>query len=301
MGSPRMPLLLRLLALACALAALAVPAVAAAGEVTTTPTEEIPLGEATSEPVVPPVKEVSEKAAIPKHEGSGEEPVPAPQATAPTSTPTTTTGESSGSSSTPAATTPAKVPAGTTQASSSSTHSGGHEGSPGVQHVATSQAGTLPSPTGTAPPSTESGGEVAAEPSSTGASEVAGVATTSAEAARAEASTAPQPKAATVTPATADPPAAAKLDEAQAVEHSPAAKPAPSRSPLQTVGHALSRPFEEPTSTSALVAYLCLLLGALIIGVGFWFEIGGSPERAYWYRRKLIDTLGLGRRGRNAG
>jgi hypothetical protein len=302
-----MPLVLRLLALVCALAALSVPGVVAAtaaGEVVTTPTEENPPGgEATSKPVVPPVKEVSEKAATPKREGSGaEEPTAAPQTTAPTSPSAPTTGESSGSSSTPTATAPTKVSTGTTQTSSSSTRSGGsHEGGTDVHH-ATGLGGATPNATGTDHQSTQGGGdEVATEPTYVGASEVAGVATTSTKVGEAESPADPQPQAGPATRASADPPVAAKLDNAQAVEHAPVAKPDPSPSPLRTVGHALSRPFEEPTSTSALFAYLCLLLGALAIGLVFWFEIGGSPERAYWYRRKLTDMLGWGRRGRNAG
>jgi DNA polymerase-3 subunit gamma/tau len=305
MGSHRIPLVLRLLALACTLVALAVPGVVAAtaaAEVTTPLTEETPLGEATSEPVVPPVKEVTEKAATPKREGSGEEPAAAPQAT--TTAPTTTTGEPSASSSTPTATAPAKVPTGSGQSNSSSNHSSGsHEAGTAVHH-ATGLGGTTPDATATrtAPQSTQGGAaEAAAEPANAGASEVAGVATTSTEVAEAKTPTGPQPQAGAAVHATADPPAAAKLDEAQAVERAPVAKPAPSPSPLQTVGHALSRPFEEPTSKSALLVDLGVLLAALAIGLAFWLELGGGTESAYWYRRRLTGMLDWGRRGRNAG
>jgi hypothetical protein len=64
---------------------------------------------------------------------------------------------------------------------------------------------------------------------------------------------------------------------------------------LTTVGHVLSRPFSEPTSPSAILIDLAILLGAAAMVTVVWLEVGGGVSR--WRLGELLD---LARRGRSA-
>jgi hypothetical protein len=286
-------LVLRLLVFACALAAMTASgifaAVAIGEEVTTPPAEETPTGEAVSEPVRPPVKETVETVTTPKKE---------PPATAePTPTTTTSTSETpagSGGSSGSSATSPApvKIAPGPTQTSTPKTHSGGEGGS--SVHHGSGLAGAATDSNGTA--HTAAGGQ------SHGASEVLGTSATS----EPESSATPRSAEGTEPAGSTEPqahgeaahqnggrPAVAKLGDSQPVEVAPKA-PAPS-SPLTTVGHVLSRPFSEPTSPSAILIDLAILLGGAALLTVVWLEVGGGVSR--WRLGELLD---LARRGRSA-
>lgn len=297
MGSNKTPLVHRLLLLACALAAIAVPGVFAASaiaeESTTTPTEPSAGSEPVTESVAPPAKETVETVTAPKKEATvPAEPTTSPQTTTGSESSAASGGGSSGSSSS-AATAPVKISAGPTQSSTPKTQGGG-SGS-GAVHHASDLAGASGGSTGTSPSTAGGGGH--------GASEVLGIAATS----EPEASKAAEPteRGASVglsgrrgqgpvaTHEDARPHVATQLGDARAVEVAP--KPAPSSSPLTTVGHVLSRPFSEPTSSSAILIDLAILLGIGAMGVAVWLEMGGGLDR-----QRLVDLLDMARRGRNA-
>lgn len=287
MRSARVPLLARLALLVCALAAFVGPGVfagsAVAEEATTAPTKEVPTGEeAINEPVAP-VKEAIEKSVTPE------------ATTSPQTTPSSSGESSSSSTATPTA--PTKTTTEPPRTGSSSTSSAGHGGGGDVH-----RAGGL---VGATPDTTE-----------TGSQEVSGVHASSSE----TESTAPSEAAETAVPTTSEPrepsgeperraqatnatPApspspAAKLSDAQAVDHHQATHPDPAPSPITTVGHVLSRPFVAPTSSSGLLVALCFFFVAVAIAAVFWFELGGGTEVSYWSRTRLAGLLDLARRRR---
>jgi hypothetical protein len=131
---------------------------------------------------------------------------------------------------------------------------------------------------------------------STGSFKVLGVATTSTEASESAGSSEHVRQATDTAPEKADPPPAAKLDDAQAVEQASPKQPTHPELSLTKVGHVLTKPFTAPTSSSALLLDLSVLFIVLSIAATFWLELGGVSDVTYWGRR-LGDLLGR----RNAG
>lgn len=299
MGSIRTPIVVRLLILACAIAAIAGPAAFAASALaeegtTTTPSGETPTGgETVIEPVLPPVKETVETVTTPKKEATAPtEPTTAPQTTAPSGSSTATGGGSSGSSS-PTATAPVKISAGPTQ-TSTPTHGGGGGGQ-GVHH-ASDLTGTTGGQTG-ASHSTAAGHQA-------GSSAVLGVTATSeaeestgaaaTEARELEGSSGRRDPVTVPTHQAAKPHVPSQVGDARPVEVDPKPAPDAASAALTTVGHVLSRPFKAPTSSSALLVDLCILFGVSVLGLAVWLELGGG-----WDRQRVADLVDMARRGRS--
>jgi hypothetical protein len=298
MESTRNRIVVRLLILACAIAAIAgafaASALAEEGT-TTTPSGETPTGgEAVTEPVLPPVKETVEAVTTPKKEATAPtEPTTAPQTAAPSGSSTATGGGSSGSSS-PTATAPVKISAGPTQTSTPTHGGGGGGGGQGVHH-ASDLTGTTASSSGASHSSAggpSHGSSAVLGASATSAAEES-TAADSTEASEPEATSGHRSQGTVATHPAAKPHVVTQVGDARAVEVDPKPASDPASAALTTVGHVLSRPFKAPTSSSALLIDLCILFGVGVLGLAIWLELGGG-----WDRRRLADLVYMARRGR---